>query len=772
MRERYRDHFSAARLRRLAVRRHGSAHHDLWDAVSLVMTALGRTDGEPRLGLPGLGGLFTQSDADVLTGLRLGNQPLLSAIRSLSIVQPKGQPRRLIDFRHLGAEELGSIYESLLELSPRHDPTRQTFTLETLAGNDRKTTGSYYTPTELVDLVLDTALDPVLDDAEKQPEPRAGPAAPSRPATRRSAADISWSRPHAASRSVWPSVRTGEIDPTPSDLQDALHDVVARCIYGVDVNPHGGRPGEGQPVAGVDGPRQAADLPRPPHQGRQRPARHNPGPAARRHPRHRLRDADRRRRQGRKARQEDRASWRKVNAAQRAGQGDLFSDAGIPVSNTAGRAEARGGRRAGSQRADPCRRRLGKPSATPPTRPASRRCGRGGSPTPGAPRSSAPKTADGRADHARGPGAARGRHSIRSRIEAVDAIAARHRLFHWHLEFPEIFAVPDDGPANTPTGWTGGFSATLGNPPWERVKLQEQEFFAARDAAIAEAKNAAARKKAIAALEHSNPELFAEFNAAKRQSEAESHFLRSSGRFPLCGVGDVNTYSVFAEHFRSCLGADRSQRHHHAHRTGYRRDDCGLLRGQPPRRARCRVLRLRQRGEDLPRRAPLVRFAVSSMTGGETRAGGRARLPRPARPRRDRPDGSAWTRTRSCCVNPNTGTLPLFRSRRDAEITLACYRRHPVLIRDGAADGNPWGLRFGTLFHMANDSGSFVSAEDLERWGRRSTAGPGSRTTRRWLPLYEAKMLSHWNHRFSTYAGATQAQLNVGLPATPGRQTA
>ncbi len=96
----------------------------------------------------------------------------------------------------------------------------------------------------------------------------------------------------------------------------------------------------------------------------------------------------------------------------------------------------------------------------------------------------------------------------------------------------------------------------LGNPPWERIKLQEQEFFASRDSAIAEAKNAAARKKAILALADSHPELLAEFNAAKRQSEAESHFIRTSGRYPLCGVGDVNTYSVFAEHFRSVIDAD------------------------------------------------------------------------------------------------------------------------------------------------------------------------------------------------------------------------
>ena len=58
-------------------------------------------------------------------------------------------------------------------------------------------------------------------------------------------------------------------------------------------------------------------------------------------------------------------------------------------------------------------------------------------------------------------------------------------------------------------------------------------------------------------------------------------------------------------------------------------------------------------------------------------------------------------------LNPNTGTLPMFRSRKDADITLGIYSRHPVLIRDDDPDGNPWGLSFATLFHMANDSGLF-----------------------------------------------------------------
>ena len=111
-------------------------------------------------------------------------------------------------------------------------------------------------------------------------------------------------------------------------------------------------------------------------------------------------------------------------------------------------------------------------------------------------------------------------------------------------------------------------------------------------------------------------------------------------------------------------------------------------------------------------------------------------------------------------MNPNTGTLPMFRTRTDADITLKIYNRHPVLIRDDDPDGNPWGLSFGTLFHMANDSGLFHQPEDLSNahfngWSYQHGG-------KEYVPLYEAKMLSHFDHRFSTYRGATQAQLNVG----------
>ena len=68
-------------------------------------------------------------------------------------------------------------------------------------------------------------------------------------------------------------------------------------------------------------------------------------------------------------------------------------------------------------------------------------------------------------------------------------------------------------------------------------------------------------------------------------------------------------------------------------------------------------------------------------------------------------------------LNPNTHTCPTFRSRRDADLNLALYSRTGVLWREDDAAGNPWGLRFMTMLHMANDSGVFSHAN----WNWRPT---------------------------------------------------
>ena len=756
-RARYRDYFSSARLRDLALKRHGTGHDDLWQGATLVLDALGRSSGEARLGLSGLGGLFTCTAADVLAGCRLSNTALLTTIRSLSVVQPKGEPRRVVDFAHLGAEELGSVYESLLELVPRYDPVSHAFSLQTLAGNDRKTSGSYYTPSELVELVLDTALDPVLDDVEKRtktPEARAAALLNLKvcdPAVGSAHFLVAAARRIALRLAV---ARTGELDPTPTDYSDALHDVVGSCLYGVDLNPMAADLAKvslwltamtpGKPLSFLDhhikvGNALLGTTPALLHDG--------------------IPDAA-----FTALTTDDKAvvaRWKKANKTERANRGgdDLFGDSAADLDPTQARivtTEVDLALRSAASLDEVtfAAQRYATIDDDPETQrqrlAADAWCaGFLGEKTP----TSVPITTSVVDAVAAGTADA-------PVLDAVRAIAARHRLFHWHLEFPEIFRISDGGQVGETYGWTGGFSAVLGNPPWERVKLQEQEFFATRAEDIANAKNAAARKKAIAALEGSERgALFVEFNEAKRRSEAESQFLRTSGRYPLTGVGDVNTYQVFAEHFRGVLTVDG--RSGIITPTGLATDaTTAPFFADTLKRARLAAF------YDFENEAKIFagvhnqfRFAVTSMSGGEeiqdVVLAFYTRFVQDVATRRFRIAPDEVT-----LLNPNTGTLPVFRSRADADITLGCYRQHPVLIRDGG--GNPWNLTFVRLLDMANDSALFRTAQDCADAGSTYDGWTWESTDRSLLPLYEAKMLSHWNNRFATYGDATQAQLNKG----------
>ena len=344
---------------------------------------------------------------------------------------------------------------------------------------------------------------------------------------------------------------------------------------------------------------------------------------------------------------------------------------------------------------------------------------------------------------------------------AVDRIATRHRLFHWHLEFPDVFAVPDDGPTGD-TGWTGGFTAMLGNPPWETLQMSEKEFFAARAPDIAAAATASARKTAISALRTTDPALHAEFVAESERGESENHLIRMSGRYPLCARGKVNTYSIFAEHFRDSLSP--TGRTGIITQTGLATEatTAPFLADTVASKRLAAFYDFENEARIFPGVHNQLRFAVSSMTGGEPIQ--EVRLAFYTRFVADVPQRRfALAPEEVLALNPNTGTLPVFRTRLDAEITLACYRRHPVLVRDGVGASNPWGLRFSQgLFNMASDSGEFVASEKLAHQGATFDGWAWQQGDHRWLPLYEAKMLSHYNDRFSTYEDATQAQLNKG----------
>lgn len=234
-RARYARHFSTRRLRELARRHRGGRHPDLWQALEVVLRALGDPDGLPGIGLPSLGGLFAPGQSPNTDRAQMANHELLTAVRALAFTR-EGRVVRAVDYRNLGPEEFGSVYESLLELHPEVEVDAGTFGFLEAAGSERKTTGSYYTPPSLVQALLDSALDPVIERAAAAADPEAE-------ILSRRVVDPASGSGHfliaAAHRLALrlAAVRSGEGSPAPEEVRRALRDVVGRCIYGVDVNP-------------------------------------------------------------------------------------------------------------------------------------------------------------------------------------------------------------------------------------------------------------------------------------------------------------------------------------------------------------------------------------------------------------------------------------------------------------------------------------------------------------------------------------------------------
>ena len=170
----YLQHYGGRHWRVMADLIRGSRHHDVWEQFMLVTGALsgakGFEDIREALGLTALGSsLWDPRETEAINGHALGGNSVVSNERFLDIVRNlaftvKDGVSRSVDFRNLGSEELGSVYEGLLALTPKIEGGGHRFLFEELSGNQRKTSGSYYTPDSLVRQLLETALEPVVQE--------------------------------------------------------------------------------------------------------------------------------------------------------------------------------------------------------------------------------------------------------------------------------------------------------------------------------------------------------------------------------------------------------------------------------------------------------------------------------------------------------------------------------------------------------------------------------------------------------------------------------
>jgi hypothetical protein len=789
VRDLYANNYGFSWLRERATRRNAhDHHHDAWEGVKVVFRALER--GEKLLGLPALGGLFDRALTPDLNAAQIPNRALMAAAFKLGWLIEDGRRIR-INWRDMATEELGSVYEGLLELVPVRDNQGRGFNFAEGAeskGNARKTSGSYYTPDSLVQCLLDSALNPVLERAEAEGsadgilalnviDPACGSGHFLLGAARRMATRVAQLR-----------------NPDAPDYNAAMRDVVRDCIHGVDRNPMAIELAKvalwietvepGKPLGFLDANIQCGDsllgvfdlkaLDEGIPDDAYKPLTGDDKETAK--------------------------YYMKRNKAEKEGQGSLdFTGGGgslpparlaasmddlrhLPEDTLAQIAEKR--RRFSAWEADPKRYAtkvacdlyiaaflLPKKEGLPTNRTVV----------------SVPTTAHMRTRLAGG--------QIYGPLEAAAVEAASFAsAFHWPLAFPEVIIGK------------GGFDVVLGNPPWERIKLQEQEFFASLDPDIASAPNAAARAKMIKALSEAAPGtparmLFQAFEMAKRVAEASTIFFSApkdqdptkidpakvskARRYPWTGRGDVNTYALFAEHFlnltqpRGSAGIIVP--------TGIATDaTTAPFFGHLVSRQRLAGLM------DFENSAPLFpgvhrsfKFALLTL-GHQVAAADFAFFLSDPSQLEDARRRFTLSPTQIAAINPNTKTAPVFRARRDAELTAQIYARVPVLIDESTGkDGNPWGVSFMAMFHMSNDSGLFRTAAQLtaQGWVRDgadwvrpagagvpvqpalglsggrdahhldlSTGSPQPRVSR-YVPLYEAKMIHQFDHRWATYDG-------------------
>ena len=325
------------------------------------------------------------------------------------------------------------------------------------------------------------------------------------------------------------------------------------------------------------------------------------------------------------------------------------------------------------------------------------------------------------------------------------ATAQREHFLHWEVAFPGVW---QHWQAQRPAG---GFDAIIGNPPWDRIKLQEVEWFASRAPELARAPTAAIRRTAIQKLRQQDDPLAIEFDAAKAQADRFGQLVRTSGDYPLLGGGDINLYSLFVERAMSLIKPD-----------GF----VGLLTpsGIYADKTAARFFKsISTTGRvgglfDFENKKIFFKDVHASfkfcalILGGEERRFDQTECAfflRDTKTVHDEDRCFPLTPDDFARVNPNTNTAPVFRRRKDAEITRYIYEWYPVLVnRSGRKERKVWPVKYTRMFDMANDSHLFRTAEQLDAEGFYPVEdNRWKRGEELYLPLYQGRMIWHFDHR-------------------------
>ena len=751
----YSDGYSLRKLRSRCIRSSSwNQHFDVYEGVKVIFRSL--SNRQPGLGLPALGGLFDEDKLRISNDKRLPNHAFMKALFRLSWLSD-GKSRIVpINWRAMETEELGSVYESLLELQPQLGEGGSVLRFASDAvekrGNQKKTTGSYYTPDSLVQMLLDSTLDPVLSRMEKSNSDLV------ESLLSISVIDPACGSGHfllGAARRIATRVAKLRCEENPN-YREAMRDVVGRCIYGVDINPMAVELAKvalwietvepGRPLGYLDSQVRCGDsllglfdlsvlkmgIPddaysvliddnkvvanyykrrnRSIRQGQREfifdsnkmtipEAKYLAVDFSKIHklPENSVKQVSQKDKKFRELRKEKEYLKLKLAA-------DLYVSAFLCEKND-------------EISSDPITHKV-------------------------------PTTED--------VWTALGRSKLDNALYDLSATSRKASAFHWPLEFPNVAEQ-------------GGFDVVVGNPPWDRIKFSHIEFFAARSPQISLAHNAAVRGKMIDSLKISSnlidKKLYEEYKSSRRRSKAISIFTRVNekygGRFSKTGRGDVNTYALFTELASQLISTTGRAGVIVPTQIATDLTTAPFFSSLMNEKKLFSLI-------DFINSAPLFSsvdrsYKLCLITLSRTSIGKDANfaffLTNP-----NQIDESernfVLTSSIISMIHPNTKTSPVFRSCADRDLTIKVRGRVPVLVDERAGNRlDPWGISMMSMFHMAGNSELFWNSTQLEKEGFTLLGTDFVRNKERFIPLYEAKMIHQFDHRWSGYVDGSSTPI-------------
>ena len=791
----YKKYYAASRLRRLSELSYlkQRQYSDLWQGLMDTFHLFEPDTFGEKLGIKPLGGvLFGTETLHWLKQCQISNRDLLAAFAALNEFTDERQQRVKINYSSLDVEEFGSVYEGILEMRPfvQLGVAASDWLFGFVGGLDRQSTSSYYTRPDLVQNLIKTTLEPVIKEkmancATTEEKVKA--------LLNMKVCDAASGSGHivlAMARTIaWYvcTLRTGEDNPASLDYRQALREVISRCVYAVDYNPDAvelckvvlwiegycaGKPLSfldhhircGNSVLGVSDLQMLIDG--------------VPDKALTAEDKDTLKALKKMNQEAVKAVNgntgneptfgfENPFGVEEMSIAQ-IGLADKIRFINHLPEDTLEQEivkQLRWQELMASARVDCLRRacdiyayafyhsvkadelykdkggtnkELDLEAEVPYTKTVMRalqeieamECLEKGKPLPTYYRQ---LSADFKTE--------------------VKRMAEEQRFFHWCVEFPEVFAA------------NKGFDVMCGNPPWDKIKVEDKKWFESHGRAdIVNAGTASQRKKAIADLPVSDPILYKEYTKALADAEALSRFVRLAGRFDLTATGDIDLYPMFAE---LCLS--------------FSKEACGLvlptgIAVNDSNKAFFSKLIDENRLVslyDFENREKL--FDIDStnhfclLTIGKeqdtprTVKGGffLTRLDHLLDSRR------IYTLQTSdfARLNPNTKTCPVFRTSRDAKLTAKIYRNSTILYNEITGE-NPWNVKFSRMLDMSNDSYLFRTYAQLTAQG--ATLNGNTFTTvdgETYVPLYEGKMIWHYNHHFGSWPTEGERPNSINMPS-------